>query len=467
VTSASWLDETLLVAISGLILLGLGGLLRMLYYDPAPALVNLSLRRNALRSLPARANAGVGLRIRDSWAGRLSWVRFALYALAVLAVVRVPIDLRWGPLGDSQRSNDYISTMWQVVAAALGMSVAMIAFAFQAFQSAGQRAYGGSLKEFARESGLVLLIEAGIAALLVDGVVLAGWGYRAPGGWAGGWAILVSTLALLLVGAVVHRVLSLLDDRALREMRTRRVHRLVQEAMRQQLTGQAADIWLANSRLGIGHAILVPAGFTPIYGDREGAVRHIWIGPLARFAARRRGLQLSLAVGLDQTVDASTALLYVRGNAEQVPRRLVRAIRIRPQRDDIPNAALSGALARLHQQAMTAATVGDELEWTAISKSYEQILLALPEAAAEWGVPFAGAVASPGFFGHGPVQQIAQFVYDELVAAVDSNSRGLIGPITYFPQRVASTATELGAPAIAGPMLGIFPAMYRLARQGR
>jgi hypothetical protein len=465
-TSINWIDKTLVIGISGLALLGVAMLMRMLSYDPAPAVSGLSLRRNALRLLPARANATLAARIGDRWRGWQGWMRFLIYAVAVLAVARIPWDLTWGPLGNTQASQDYVSTMWQVVAAALGVSVAMVAFAFEAFSSSGQRAYGGSLKEFARESGLVLLIEAGVVALFVDGAVLAGLGYHAPGGWPGAWAIAVSAFALLLVAVVVHRVLSLLDDRSLREMRTRRVQRLVSAAMRQQLTGQAADIWLENSRLGIGRSALIPTGLTPIYSDREGEVQDVSMGPLARLVVRRGGMRLAVGVGLDQTVQRDTALLYVQGDPEQVPRRLLRTIKIRRRRDDTPQAALSAVLARLHQQAMSAAKTGDELEWRAISESYEQILLALPQAAADWGVPFAGAVAAPGFFGHGPVQQIAQFLYDELVAAVDSNSRELIGPITYFPSHIASAATRLGAPALAGPMLGIFPAMYLLAKRG-
>ncbi|MCA1645799.1 MAG: hypothetical protein LC797_10150 [Chloroflexi bacterium] len=355
--------------------------------------------------------------------------------------------------------------MWQVVAAAVGISIAVVAFAFQAFQTSGQRAYGGSLKEFARESALLVLIEVGLVALFVDGAVLAGWGYHAPGGLPGAWAIFVSAVALLLVGVVVHRVLGLLDDRALRELRVRRIQRLVSAAMRQQLIGQAAEIWLDNTRLSITRAVLPPRDLTPVYGSREGEVHDVRMGPLARFAVKQPGIRLTLAVDLHHVVRPDTVLLYVLGDADQVPRRLLRAIRLRRQRSDSPQAGLSAALAALHQQAMTAAKAGDELEWRAIAESYEQILLALPRAAADWGVPFAGAVAAPGFFGHGPVQRIAQFLYDELTAAVDNNSRELIGPITYFPQHIATAAAELGAAAIAGPMLALFPAMYLLSRR--
>jgi hypothetical protein len=121
-------------------------------------------------------------------------------------------------------------------------------------------------------------------------------------------------------------------------------------------------------------------------------------------------------------------------------------------------------LTRLHGQAMDAARAGREEEWSEVGNAYEQVLLGLPRAAARWGVPFEGAVAAPGFFGHGPVQRIRDFLYDELRAAVDNNSRELIDPISYLPHGIALEATRLGAPAVAATMLSLYPAMYMLAR---
>lgn len=148
--AATWIDKTLLLGLIGLNLLGVAAIARMLICDPAPAFSRLSLTRQAIQVLPGSAHLGASGRLRARWGRRFGWVRFLVYAIAVSAVAWIPVRIGWGPLGDVEDSRNYLSTMWQVVATAVGLSVAMVAFAFEAFQISGQRAYGGSLKEFAR-----------------------------------------------------------------------------------------------------------------------------------------------------------------------------------------------------------------------------------------------------------------------------------------------------------------------------
>jgi hypothetical protein len=112
---------------------------------------------------------------------------------------------------------------------------------------------------------------------------------------------------------------------------------------------------------------------------------------------------------------------------------------------------------------MDAARTGAEQAWRDVADVYELILLGLPRAAEQFGISFAGAVAAPGFFGYGPVQRIASFLYDELSAALRSDRRELIDPISYFPQHIATQALDLNAAAVANEMLRLYPAMYALA----
>ncbi|MBE2319799.1 hypothetical protein DVA67_027795 [Solirubrobacter sp. CPCC 204708] len=463
-----WLYNVLLLAAIASNLAAIGWLFRMLAVHPAPVAGRLSLRRQALKLLSASNR-------RKRWTDaiqrrrqRLGWTRFVIYAAALFVVVLIPVDVRWGPLDDVEDSEEFLRTLWQVVGAALGVSVAMVAFAFEAFRGSGQQAYGGSLREFAGASRLLLVIEIGLVSLLLDGVVLFGWGHNAPRGLPAAWAIIVSGITLVGVGYVMHRVVRLLDDSALRRMREERVRRLVDQAMTQQLVGQAATLWLGSSSLPIRTSFGNPGGATPIVASRAGEVVDVRLGPLSRFAVRHPNSQLWLPVNLGDSVAESGTGLYLTGQVSpRKRRRLAAAVRVRRADDESGNRALTEALERLHQQAMGAARGGRENEWRAIGQLYELVLLALPKAAAAWGIPFAGAVMAPGFFGVGPVQRIADFLYDELVAAVNANSRELIGPITYLPQHVAIEATRLGAPALAAPLFQLYPAMYALARRGR
>ena len=462
-----WFRQALFLALLVADLVLVGVFLRTLATHPAPPFGRFSLRRRARAILgPASPIIRFKRESRERL-GRLGWMRFLAYSGVLGGLVLLPWDFKWGPLDSETQSEELLRTLWQVVAAALGVSVAMVAFAFQAFSSSGQRAYGGSLREFAQQSRLLLAIEVGILSLLLDGVVLFGWGHNAPRGLPAAWAIGLSAVTLVGVGYVMHRVVRLLDDRSLREMRATRVRRLVVAAMRHQLIGQAGDAWLHASGFPVRRAALAPPGAIVLHGRSTGEVTDVRLGRLARFVVSNPGTEISLAVGLGSGVNPQTALMYLTGTGlTRRARRLPSAVRVRASGDDPPDAALNEALERLHQQAMDAARNGQELEWRAISESYELVLLALPRAAAQWGVPFAGAVMAPGFFGHGPVQRIAQHLYDELVAAVSSNSRELVGPITYFPQHVAVEAARLGAPAVARPLFALYPAMYLVARRG-
>ena len=215
----SWLDEALLLTVISVDLLMVGVLMRTLTMHPVPAFGRLSLRGISLRVLAAgKRTTRIKCWCRDQL-HRSQWLRFFVYTAVLCGVVLLPWEVSWGFLGSKSESAEFLRTLWQVVAAALGVSVAMVAFAFQAFASSGQRAYGGSLREFSQQSRLLFVIELGLLSLLLDGIVLLGLGTNAPGGLPAVGAIAISVGTLLGVGFVMHRVVGLLDDRTLRELR--------------------------------------------------------------------------------------------------------------------------------------------------------------------------------------------------------------------------------------------------------
>ncbi|MEA2494650.1 MAG: hypothetical protein QOJ29_2561, partial [Thermoleophilaceae bacterium] len=224
--------------------------------------------------------------------------------------------------------------------------------------------------------------------------------------------------------------------------------------------------WLDKTWLPVKHQLLTQVGHH-LQATEEGMVRDIRLGPLLRWHRRirpRATEALGLRVGLGDTVGDNTTLL----SAGQVmdgrdAGRLRDAFVVREPHQEPADRAWTRMLERLHKDAMEAARHGREQDWREIADAYERVLLRLPRAARVWGLPYEGAVMAPGFFGQGPVQRIRDFLYEELLVAVDNNHRELIGPITYFPQQIAVAAARLGAPAIAGPMFSLYPAMYRLA----
>lgn len=397
---------------------------------------------------------------------------FALILAGAFATDILPfLPTPGGTFSNEAKSADFLGTLWQVVAGALGLSVAMIAFAFEAFMSTSQRRLGGNLREFAAETWLLFAIQLGVLSLLIDGMVLLGIGAGAPGGWAGMWATLLSAVTLAGVAYVLTRVVKSLDFDELVRIRRARLEASVEEAMWHQLIGQAAEAVLRGYEdLGIERAWIGKEGGHVVRAKRDGELRDVKLGVLLRLAvaAQRQGRQpkFELLVGLGARFEPEAELIATAATATAYERwRIRRALRLRRAREISPDRSLNDELARLHGQAMAVARAGRTEEWRAIGELYELVLLALPRAARKIGVPFEGAIAAPGFFGYGPLQRIAEHLGDELEAALSSSDAELVSAIAYVPGAMAQEAVRMGAVRVAIEMIKTYPRMYWLARR--
>jgi hypothetical protein len=463
------INRALLIA---LILIGVGSTgatLRLLTADPAPGFWGGSLRRAAVRLLGPSDRGSRTRRGTEDTLGTMRDDRWWLIPPVAFGLLALPVSITWGPLANASDSTTFLDAMWVVVAASLGLSVAMVAFAFQAFMTSGRRLHGGTLLEFADETGLLDAIRLGVLSLLVTGTVLLKVGHDAPRGWAAAWACMLSVLTLLAVPYVVKRVVVSLDERELLLARGRRLRSTVAHAMYHQLIGQAAEAVLTQTRMPISRALVAPQGAVPIATPADGEVRDIKLGRLARAVQRRRRrgeeLQCHLAVGLGDRVQAGRALLWLHGASAERPPRWIRRCVVLSRDSAPPDTQLLDLLASLHQQGLDAAREGRYEQWRQVADGYELVLLALPPASATFEVPFSGAVAAPGFFGVGPLQRIQRYLFDEAREAVKHDHQELIDAIAYFPAHIATKATAIGAPVIAATMLALYPSMYILAQR--
>jgi hypothetical protein len=445
-------------------------LMRILSADPAPAFFGGSLQRAATRMLrpagrKARYKRAATSTLGAAWARRW-WI--APFAATGMLAWRVPVS--WGPLGDATESTEYLDALWVVVAASLGLSVAMVAFAFQAFMDSGRKIHGGTLQDFAEETRLLDAIRLGVLTLVVIGVVRLHIGHDSPAGWAAAWAIILSAATLTAVPYVVSRVVRSLDESGLLKMRERRLARTVKRAMLHQLTEQAAEAVLKNTPMPVARAYIPPPHTVRIESDATGEVCDIKLARLSRALQRDSGgsarARCDLAVSLGTRVDIDEPLMWIAGtNHRPAARRLRRAVKIRVPSGTRPDRALLDQLGQLHTQALEAAKQGLTDRWRQISESYEQVLLALPPAAASFNVQFTGQIAAPGFFGRGPLQSIRDHLFDELEVAVKYDNPDVVDAISYFPARIADRAVRIGAPAIATTMLSLYTSMYFLAER--
>ncbi len=282
--------------------------------------------------------------------------------------------------------------------------------------------------------------------------------------WAAACATVFSAVTLVAVLYVINRVGVSLDERELLRMRSRRLERTVQRAMFEQLREQAAESILQNTRMPIRRAYLPPQGSLAIPARASGEVHDVKLGTLAR-AMKGQGSNAQLAVSIGNSVDKDEPLIWLLGAHARSSWAIRRAVTIGRGPREKPSQALLEQLGQLHRQAVQAARDGLHERWRQIADSYEQVLLALPPAAAEFDIPFAGAVAAPGFFGVGPLQRIQGYLFDETRAAIDANNTQVVEEITAFPSRIAAKAVRIGAPTIATSMLALYPDLYQLAQE--
>ena len=441
-----------------------------LLLHPAPVARRIALRAMARDVILADQARPRRARIARELAERHRLLIGVAPFLLVGAILYLPIPS--GPLpalfGSRESSEDFVGTMWQVVAGALGLSVAMIAFAFEAFFSSSQRQVGGSLREFAGETHLLTVVRLGVAALLIDGLVLLGVGHDAPAGWAATWATIVSATTLLGVPYVLSKVVRALEVEELLRMRRSRLRVTVGEALWQQLLGQAADaILLQTPHLGVRRELLKRPGEVAIGPRGEGIVGDVHLGSLARLVAFRaapgKDVSVSLLVGLGSRVDDQSDVISLDADSGKRARWLAsRAIKIKST--DSAERSLVDQLGRIHGEATVTLREGRVEDWRPLGGLYRLVLLELVRAARRHGIPFEGSVAAPGLFGFGPAQRISSYLRDELAEAVRTESADGADAVAYLPGMISREAMREGALAVVKEMLRLYPGMYVIGR---
>ncbi len=127
---------------------------------------------------------------------------------------------------------EFLRTLWQVEASVLALSIAVIIFAFQAVSSSRYRI---KLYEFAEDVHLFPVFYVGIVGLVVDGLVLLGFGNGAPAGGAASWAIIVSGSSFPLLALLFTNTVRALDPDELHRRRLVRMREEVSRAVEQEI----------------------------------------------------------------------------------------------------------------------------------------------------------------------------------------------------------------------------------------
>ena len=173
---------------------------------------------------------------------------------------------------------EFLRTLWQVEASVLALSITVIIFAFQAVSTSRHNI---KLYEFAEDVHLFPVFYVGVVGLIVDGLVLLGFGNGAPAGGAGSWAILVSGSAFPLLALLFTRTVRTLDPDELHRRRLVRIRAEAHRAAEQEIFERFSRDLLERrcSEAGVElHLFLAgspPAGSREIVAPLSGHVRDI------------------------------------------------------------------------------------------------------------------------------------------------------------------------------------------------
>jgi hypothetical protein len=88
-------------------------------------------------------------------------------------------------------------------------------------------------------------------------------------------------------------------------------------------------------------------------------------------------------------------------------------------------------------------------------------MLALPRAAAEYELPFAGAVAAPGVFQLGPLDRMQRYLYEEMEVALRSGDRAFTRRrLSAGANRPGSSAAECASACFAQCSISTRPFIF-------
>lgn len=263
-----------------------------------------------------RSAKKVGATLKALFLGYTSAFAFLLVGLAGIALPIGTTHL-FPPVPLTPGSTDVLAVIWQVEAAALALTVALILFLFESLTRGPLRI---PLRDSVQSAGLLPLFNLGVTALVVDGVVLIGFGRDSTTRqWPLVWAISLTMLAILSLFLVFVLALLLVDVQVVVNRLKRQTYLVAREAVDQTIYQRVGNNELShfcqtwNIAFDVFLAPPTPPGTKVVRAGRRGIVVDIDLWELQRLARLSAGMQgaISLRVKLGDRVAPDSVILAV------------------------------------------------------------------------------------------------------------------------------------------------------------
>jgi hypothetical protein len=403
---------------------------------------------------------GRGRWAKAHWRDRTYFLIGALWA----GLIFVPFPNDWNPFATTAAAEAWLRTLWQVEAAALALSLAIIVFAVQAYRSTNQDRYG-ALGRYIRASWLQEGYEQGVVALLITAVVLAGAGHGGAAGSAGAIAGLACLVSVFVLPPLLRGALRTSRRDFLREEREDRLTAAVSEQVEHDVAARHGFLLLTE--LAAVEPIKVdpfgrPQGDTPmnaIAANAVGSVADINLLRLIRLARHVRdagGVTLTTRMN-DYVGERSQLLLLPTDTGERDVWRARRAVKLTAGRghDD----TLTQYLDDLEEEAVAGIRSGAPATFDSIADAYVATLMEFPRSWARYGYEYSSSIARGlEFFPRGPVDTIGRQFYTNIKEALRGSSDDVLLTAAYLPMRVCTHAIEYRAEGLLTNMIRLHAA---------
>ena len=376
----------------------------------------------------------------------------------------------FGPFKTTEKAESFLHDLWQVEAAALALSLAIIVFAVQAYRSATQERYGGTLRRYIRASWLQEGYEMGVVALLLTAAVLLGVGHGGPAGSAGAVAAGASVVSLFVLPLLLTSALRTTHRDFLREERERRLKAAVRDQVDHEVQARIS-LTLLNRLVAAEPLELRSYGrarqndpVRSIGAEKAGVVADINLRRLIRLARRARASgELTLGTHLYDYVGTETAVLLVPAGTHEPNERLARrivSVKEGRRRDETLNRYLDD----LEEEAVAAIRSGGPAAFQAIADAYIETLMAFPRSWERYGQRYTTAIArGTDFFPMGPVDEISKQFCANIVEALRASSDEVLRAAAYLPINACTRALPYAADGLIRTMLGLSPSFLGAA----
>ncbi len=430
-----------------------------------------TVRRLAERACRDELKLGWRERARETAAatptrlGRAPVVLVVPPAVAI-TLLFIPKPFSFEAFEDPVDAQTFLSTLWQVEAGTIALSLSVI---LVAFETIWRRRFRGTVRGFVDEVFLLYALSAAFASLLVIGCALLGWGTNAPGGWAATWATIVSAAAVSAIPIVLILTLRLMNPATLHKRRLNQLRAEVYAAVDEEAFERLAVGVLKEAVKDAPGIELTPVldwedrgDKLPITASRNGVVRDIRIGRLLRIAGRlssRAPAAITVGARLRASVSRDTELAQITPRANRWQRwRIRKAFKVDPNAEP---PRLFDVISQLHQEALRALRDVEPSTYEDVCELWIELLLALPEAWMRYVEMFDERVSgsSRRFFGFGPVDSVSRNLFIEARESTKS-MHDLAAPAYDLPEVVLMRSVDLDAPALVKRMLAIYVDLY-------